>query len=170
MTILIKPLEKKYLVDAIKLGQQVFCNDDPARIASSLGNSLNPDKEETLKNLMAASIQYWIALEKHRVVGCGGYYIMLEDMDEASWLGWFFVDPEYRGKKIGLQLLEIVINDVKKTGKHYLRLYSSQNDPLEKRAQQIYKRRGFVSFREPAYNPFQKEVVTYLQLDLNKEH
>ena len=77
---------------------------------------------------------------------------------------------EYRGKKIGLQLLETVIDAVKAAGKHYLRVYFSSDSLLEKRAQQLYERRGFVPFREPAYNPFQKEVVTYLQLDLKKEN
>lgn len=170
MIIIIKPLEKKYLADAIKLGQQVFCNDDPARIAFRIEESLNPDKEAALKNLGATYIQFWIAQDNHRVIGGVGYYVQLEDIDEAAWVGWFFVDPEYRGKKVGLQLLETVIDAVKKTEKRYLRVYSSSHDPLEKRTHQLYERRGFVPFREPAYNPFQKEVVTYLQLDLKKEN
>jgi GNAT superfamily N-acetyltransferase len=170
MTIIIKPLEKKYLADTIQLGQQVFSNDDPARIAFWLEDSLNLDKEAALKSLGATYLQFWIAVDNDRVVGGIGYYVQLEDIDEAVWVGWFFVDPEYRGKKIGFQLLETVIGAVKKTEKRYLRVYSSSHDSLEKRAQQLYERRGFVPFREPAYNPFQKEVVVYLQLDLKKEN
>jgi GNAT superfamily N-acetyltransferase len=131
---------------------------------------LNPDKEDALKNLGSTYIQFWIAEEGHRVVGGIGYHVQLEDVDEAAWVGWFFVDLEYRGKRIGLQLLETVIDAVKKTEKRYLRIYSSTHDPLEKRAHQPYERRGFVPFREPAYNPFQREVVTYLQLDLKTEN
>ncbi len=170
MTITIKPLEKESLADAIALGQRVFDKDDPARIAFWLENSLNPDKEAVLKEQGATYIQFWIAEENNRVVEAVGYYVRHEDIDEAAWLGWFFVDPQYRGKKIGLQLLETVINAVKKTGKPYLRVYFTSNSPLEKRAQRIYEQRGFVPFRDPAFNPFQKEVVVYLQLDLKKEN
>ena len=86
MTIIIKPLEKKYLDDAIKLGQQVLCNDNPARIAFRIEDSLNPDKKATLKNLGATYIQFWIAEDNHRVIGGVGYYVQLEDIDEAAWL------------------------------------------------------------------------------------
>ena len=125
MTVTIKPLEKEYLADAIKLGQRVFYNDDPARIAFRLEESLNPDKEAALKKLGATYIQFWIAEDNHRVVGGVGYYVQLEDVTEAAWLGWFFVDPEYRGIILALELLETVIDTVKKAGKHYLRVYFS---------------------------------------------
>jgi hypothetical protein len=61
MTVTIKPLGKEYLADAIKLGQRVFYNDDPARIAFRLEESLNPDKEAALEKLGATYIQFWIA-------------------------------------------------------------------------------------------------------------
>ena len=169
MTITIKPLEKESLADAIALGQRVFDKDDPARIAFWLENSLNPDKEAVLKEQGATYIQFWIAEENNRVVGGVGYYVRHEDIDEAAWLGWFFVDPQYRGKKIGLQLLETVINAVKKTGKPYLRVYFTSNSPLEKRAQRIYEQRDLFRFETPLSIPFKKKWLYIYSLILRKK-
>ena len=170
MVIVIEPLKKEYLTETIALGKEVFVNDEPDKIALAIEKSLNPAKEEMLKIYGGASIQYWIAKENRRVAGAIGYYLTLEDADEAAWLGWFFVRPEARGKKMGLQLLETVIDTVTKAGKTYLRVYSSSDDPLEKRAHQIYAQRGFVPFRDPDYNPYQKGMVTYLQLNLQENN
>lgn len=164
--IIIEPLTEKTLLAAIQLGQQVFINDDPERITSALTKSLQPDQKEFLKNHGYANIQYWIVRENDQLMGAVGYYLMSEDADEAAWLGWFYVDPEFRGKRIGVQLLETVIDAVKKTGRRYLRLYSSSDDPLEKRAHSLYAQYGFKPFREPGYNVHQKGQVIYLQLDL----
>lgn len=165
--ITIEPLSEETLADATHLGQRVFVNDDPARISSVLQNSFHSDKEGFLKTHQFVSMQYWVARENDRVVGAVGCYLSAEDAYEAAWLGWFFVDPEWRGQKIGLRLLDTVVQAVKKAGKNYLRLYSSSDDPLEKPAHRLYAQYGFLPFREPGYNIHQKGQVIYLQLDLN---
>ncbi|VVB78176.1 Acetyltransferase (GNAT) domain protein [uncultured archaeon] len=76
-------------------------------------------------------------------MGITGLYELPEDEKEAYWLAWFCVDPEFRGKKLGSTLIDLMIKKAKE-GKTYLRLYTSSG-PIEKTARALYEKRGFVT-------------------------
>ncbi|MDD4309308.1 MAG: GNAT family N-acetyltransferase [Candidatus Cloacimonetes bacterium] len=52
--------------------------------------------------------QFYLILEGERVAGC--YALLVNDLisrhDLLPWLGCLFVEPEYRGKKMGSKMLE----------------------------------------------------------------
>jgi len=155
--IIIKPLTAETLEAAIALAEKSFSldfNANPNRIRTGLAATVYPDKyPERFSNRIAPEcIKYWVALENNQVVGVVGYYILTEDQADAAWISWYCVDFPHRGKKIGLQLLEFIIEKVKSLGKTYLRLLSSDT-PTEYRAHEIYKKRGFTSFRESEVRP-----------------
>jgi GNAT superfamily N-acetyltransferase len=170
MAIIIQPLSLETLEPTIALAEKCFLldfNADPSRIRTSVEAAIYPDKlTDRFRDLVVpGGIKYWVALDENRVIGMVGYYILTEDQAEAVWISWYCVDPAYRHKKIGLQLLEFIIEKAKSLGKTYLRLFSS-DIPAEHRAHEVYKKRGFVPFREPGFDQKTKTVWIYLQLIL----
>ncbi len=145
--ITIKPLTHTTLATTIELACSIFPHDDPEKIALSLTSNLVPETfEQRMAKYGAANVKFWVALENKKVVGFVGYYVLQTDFHEAAWLSWYGVAPNARGRGLGLRLLEMVIREVKALGKTYLRLYTSAEFVEEKRAQEIYKKRGFVTF------------------------
>ena len=87
--------------------------------------------------------RYWVALdENNRICGTTGLYTDDDNDHESLWLSWFCVDPDVRGKGIGKQLIEFSIEEARRCGKKYLRLYTS-DDPGEAAAQFLYEKYGF---------------------------
>jgi hypothetical protein len=62
-------------------------------------------------------------------------------------------------------LLETAITHIKKSGKHYIRLFTSEI-PEEKNAQRLYGKKGFIHFREPKFDVASQTKHLYLQLKL----
>ena len=165
-----KPLTQKTLEAAIALAEESFVldfNTDPLRIRSALEYPFYPDKylDRFGKLLAPEGVKYWIALENEKLIGLIGYYILFEDQADSAWIAWYCVDPAYRNRKIGLQLLDFIIKEVKLLNKKYLRLFSS-DIPAEHRAHKVYRESGFVPFREPEFDPKTKTNLIFLQLIL----
>jgi ribosomal protein S18 acetylase RimI-like enzyme len=90
----------------------------------------------------------WVAVdENNQVCGTTGLYTHRKDEQEANWLSWFCVAPEYRGQGIAKKLLEFSIELTKEQNKRYLRLYTS-DDPGEAAAQELYEKYGFKIVRK----------------------
>ena len=106
----------------------------------------------------------WVAInEDEEVCGTIGLYVYSKDKSEASWLSWFCVDEEQRGKGIGKILLEFSISEAKRSGKRFLRLYTS-DDPSEATAQELYEKYGFKIFKQVKYT---YGVYLYRELKLH---
>ena len=91
---------------------------------------------------------------------------MPHDKKEANWLAWTCVDPEFRGKKIGAKLIDMMIEKSKKAGKKYLRLYTTDLED-QKVARVAYEKRGFLETkreRDKEHNCY----TIYLELDLKR--
>jgi len=142
----IKHLSKENLNQAIKLVLKVFPYSEPTDEEYApkwFKASLNPAKyKKDFKEVSVTYVKYWVAIEKDKVIGAIGIYTYKKDEKEANWLAWFFVDPNYRNKKIGSKLLDYIIEKTKEQKKTYLRLFTSSN-PNEAKAQKIYDKRGF---------------------------
>ena len=98
------------------------------------------------------------------MLGTVGHYRLVQDYREALWLSWFCVAPEARGKGIGKRLLDHAINEARRKGAWYLRLYTG-SDPDEARAQLLYESRGLREVRRVRRIGYQK---IYRELDLAK--
>ena len=81
-----------------------------------------------------------------RVLGTTGLYRYTKDSDQASWVAWFCVDPEARGRGVGQALLEHTVERARRAGFRLIRLYTS-TDPNESAAQRLYERNGFTEIR-----------------------
>ncbi len=89
-------------------------------------------------------INIWVAInDQGKVIKTTGLYRYLNDEKDAGWLFWFCVAPEERGKGVGKQLLLFSIDEAKKSGAKYLRLYTS-DAPDEKKAQMLYEKYGLM--------------------------
>ena len=81
-----------------------------------------------------------------RVLGTTGLYRYSKDSHQASWVAWFCVDPEARGRGVGQALLEHTVERARRAGFRLIRLYTS-TDPNEAAAQRLYERNGFAEIR-----------------------
>lgn len=147
-------LSEKTLYEAGKLTVSVFhCNrsdeDYPPKWFKA---SLSPEEnKKSYSEFDVKNLKYWVALMDKKVVGVIGYYTLEYDEKDAYWLGWYCVDPEFRGGGIGKRLLEFIIKKTKEDGRTWLRLYTS-NEQNEKRANQIYDKLGFKSIADENIN------------------
>ena len=161
----IKPLSKQTLDDVVNLVNGVFPNQgfEPAWI--SLKGSLGMHPYDWLVHFVGRVpwLTYWVAKEEERVVGVVGHYAYKKDEHEASWIGWMCVHPDYRGRGIGRDLLYLVLEEAKRLGKPYLRLYTS-TDPNEAVANIMYDKLGFVLFGEKKARPY---TILFKQLKIN---
>lgn len=100
----------------------------------------------------ALSLEYWVAVDENGTIcGTTGLYSMKKDFDEAIWLSWFCVAPTRRGQGIGKRLIEFSIEEARRRGKKYLRLYTS-DDSNEAEAQFLYEKYGFVKTGEEKHD------------------
>lgn len=176
MNMSISPLSEETLEEAIALVVDVFDEapgglDDPRKW---LPASLHPEKyPQYFEHDQVMVPRYWVAQEpmSRKVIGVSGLFSMSHDAEEAAWLAWYCVHPDFRGKKVGSRLLDLSIEEARKLGKKYLRLYTS-NSPIEKTAQDVYEKRGLklVEFEgiEDRSSPdnIDKVTVLYRQMEL----
>ena len=138
----IKPLDKKNIRQAIKLGLKTFPwahkGDEP--LALCLKASLKPDKYiDELKEMKISSLKYYVISDDSNIIGLTGLYSYAKD--DTYWIGWTCVDESYRGKGLGKKLMRYIIRKSKRDEKRFLKLYTSnERSPI---AVQMYKKLGF---------------------------
>jgi len=148
----IKKLNKSTLDQAIKLRNQVFPILEPFE-EETIVASVYPQKYKLwYKKAEIQRLNYWLMLnEEMKVVGVVGLYTQSGDKKNRVWLGWFCVDPNYRGHKIGSKLLDFAIEESINEGYKELHLYTTRDSEYAK-ARELYERRGFVCYRETKKN------------------
>lgn len=163
----IQLLSKETLKESLKLLDSVFGDDpeDKFTYTRAFNASLGDKKYlEMYKGMTPEHLQYYVAVhEKTReVVGTTGLYAYENDIKEnIFWVGWFCVDPKYRGKKIGSMLLDFTIQKARDAHKAGLKLWTTTS-PKWDSAQILYKRRGFVvTEKEKARGQYEK---VYMEL------
>ena len=136
-------LTNKYLNSAVKLVESVFKHEDEI-IRTELEASINNKSLVSYNNHCDSdvkSLKYSIVVNnKEKVLGIIGIYTLFEDTD---WIGWYCVSKKYRGKGIGIFLLNFVIDLSKDRGKKYLCLYTS-TDKSEKKLKKFMKKMDFI--------------------------
>ncbi|MBA7660192.1 hypothetical protein ES703_68192 [subsurface metagenome] len=145
----IELLTDKTLREAVNLLNRVFQNEEEEAPGDELPASLNPKKyKDFLLETQISELRYWVAIDNTgKVVGTTGLYCYSYDEHEAYWLGWFCVHPDLRKRGIGNKLLRFSIVKARKSGKKFLRLYTSTN-PNELNAHRLYKKHGFRLFKK----------------------
>lgn len=118
--------------------------------------------DEELKNLnVKYGIPYgrlYLAYYNNELSGCIGLKKMDKQHCEMKRL---FVRPSFRGKQIGNQLIQQIINDAKEIGYSYMLLDTL---PFLKSAIHMYKKFGFYEIE--SYNDSPMSSSIYMKLDL----
>ncbi|MFI6075844.1 amino-acid N-acetyltransferase [Actinoplanes sp. NPDC051343] len=57
--------------------------------------------------------EFWVAEDDHEIIGCGALHVMWEDLAEIRTVA---VDPAFRGRKIGHQLVNRLIDQARELG------------------------------------------------------
>lgn len=156
----IEPLSKLTMKDAIRLLNNIFPLQalyERADVVLRASLALEKGRIKSwlykliLRVIKISEVRYWIIIDESsdKVIGITGLYCYKKDQNEADWVGWMGVNPNYRRLKLGNKLIDFVIVKAKNRGKKFLRLYTS-TDPNERIANIMYDRKGFRIFkREP---------------------
>ncbi len=147
MEVLIQPLDQHTLPPAITLRDQIFPNLGKYEYDTLLA-SLFPEKNSVHKKLAIKQLNYWVAIHPItlEVIGLVGLYTQVYEDDGMIWLGWYCVDPDYRGYGIGGKLIDYVIQYAKEQGKQTLHLYTTDDDEYTT-AREQYIKLGFEYYK-----------------------
>ena len=142
----IEHLDRDRLSEARKLVWRIFPLQNPFERVSfwAIANRNSPLMRGMMAFVGVADIlDFWGAIDQETgtLVGTTGLYQYTRDAAEAVWLAWFCVAPEARRRGIGSRLLDFSIEEAKRTGRKYLRLYTSDR-PGAAAAQILYESRG----------------------------
>lgn len=143
LVVRIRSLSEQTIEDTIRLGEEMFPNEKPS-VTECLKASLKTDEQDGrlfMQQHKLYSLTYFAASHADKVVGMTGLYSTKHDHEDANWLGFFCVNPEFRKKSIGKQLIEFSIYMARGRGKKFLRLYTSDS-PNEADAQKLYAKHG----------------------------
>ena len=157
MVAIVRLTEEKIL-EAVDLVNAVFPGVEGEPPKEELPSSIHPEVYPDFfsRTGIRPGLEYWLAIEGEKVVGTIGLYCYNHDAKEAYWLGWFTVAPAKREQGIGSVLLRFAIEEAKRRGKSYLRIYTGDNAE-ERAAHRLYERNGFrVTGRDP-----EAEVIYY---------
>ena len=168
--IIIEPLSKKTINGALKVLDKVFGNNlkDKVIYHNAFIGSLDMNKYKLIygKKEKPSYLQYYVARDKEsgRIFGTTGLYVNSELDTGRIGIGWFCVDPKFRGKGIGKALLDFTIEKARERRSPVLFLWTT-SDPAERLAHKMYARRGFrVIKREKS--PRDKYEVISMELKL----
>ncbi|ADR34380.1 GCN5-related N-acetyltransferase [Sulfuricurvum kujiense DSM 16994] len=153
MDIQIQPLHISTLNSVIALRDAVF-PDLGKYEYETLQACLNPVKHQVHKKLGIVELAYWTAIDPNTdsLSGLIGLYTE-NDVEDTVWLGWYCVDPQYRGQKIGSKLLAFAINEARKQNKKYLSLYTTADEEYTT-ARIQYEKIGFAHYKSVKKNLF----------------
>lgn len=101
----------------------------------------------------------YLAYVDEKLAGCVG----LKKLDEEGQceLKRLYVRPQFRGKKMGERLLDVILQDAKEIGYKAMLLDTL---PFLKTAIEMYQRRGF--YEIPCYNDSPIDTTIYMKIDL----
>lgn len=150
MEIFIQPLDQHTLHQAVALRDQIFPKLGKLD-RTTLCASLSPEKYHVHKKLGIKQLDYWVAIHSStlEVVGLVGLYTQTDDDDGMVWLGWYCVDPNHRGFKIGKKLINHAIEYAKEQEKKDLHLYTTGGDEYAT-AREQYHKLGFKHYKSKA--------------------
>jgi GNAT superfamily N-acetyltransferase len=158
-----RPLDKANVASAVALAESVFGTEAGAGPELRKAARGSPYREiESGKQILGA--RSWVVEEESsgKLLGTVGLYRTAEDGTNALWVNWFCVDPDTRGQGLGKKLMNFAIEQAKRSGRKYLRLYT-EDLPFEAAAQPLYERSGLrvvkkVPIEGTPYNRIYREL------------
>lgn len=166
----IVPLSKKNLKEAVALVVRIFNSkpDDFDAPQKWFPASLSPTtkkSKEIYKSYGTTYLKYYLGLEDGKVIGTTGIYLIEEDQTDSAWVAYLCLDPAFRGKGYGAELLDFSMNLARKMGKKYMKLYTTYNLDIKK-AMKLYEKRGFKITKIENHRNTNQEMV-FMEAKLN---
>jgi len=128
------------LVETQYLAAELFPWEHEHQIA--LTAAVAPAAHATfLRDRRLASIRFWTSLQTGQVAGLAGLYNYAAQPDE-TWLAWYGLQANARGRGKGAELLDWVIAEARVEQKRTLRLWTT-DEPEYAKATALYQTRGF---------------------------
>jgi len=151
------------LSQANQLRDSIFL-EIPSIEQNTLNASLDKDKYLTCyKDNKIKTMKYYVACTHNKkVAGLIGLYEEIGDSNDICWVGWFCVDKNYRGFKIGKDLLDFIIKKAKSIGKKYIHLYTYDDKKFSK-AKEMYINYGFKQYK-PSFKIGKKDLYFKLKV------
>jgi len=139
-------------VDENLILQEMTENDTNGAV-SLISRSMNPNEgrwaESTItfhffckKNNIDDGRRYFILRKSDKIAGMTGLHVYSWGPQDTSWLGWFAVDPDFHGQKLGYFLMEQTVKFAKANGFRRL-LVETYSDQDFAKARKFYERFGF---------------------------
>jgi GNAT superfamily N-acetyltransferase len=141
----VEPLSRENFDEAVKLANSVF-HYEKSLPENAFIASIDEEKFKELKKTGAVfgkKLEYFVARNSDgKIIGTTGLYNIEDDNSDVTWLGWYCVDPNFRGQGFGQEILDWTIEEARRRGKKYFRLYTSTR-PEEKSANLMYEKNDF---------------------------
>ncbi len=112
--------------------QTLYCNLDRFNGPASLADAM------TLSRIDLRSV--WAAMKGRKKAGILQMDLNKEAGDRAGYISFLYLNPEYRGHSLGIQLIGKAVSVYRPLGRDKLRLVCSQNN---ERALHFYQKYGF---------------------------
>lgn len=165
---MIEPLSIKNIEKTQELLQSIFpyCKSrkyPPEKsVYLSLVNDKNYFEEESIKEE-----EFFIVRSGEEIIGTTGLTVYQQDKPFSIWLGWFCVNPVFRGNGFGSQLLTWTLKRVQERRFQNLLVETSDHEN-EAEAQRLYESLGINVFKTaPAPHIGTGEnIIIYRQLSL----
>ncbi len=109
----------------------------------------DPQTDNVFKSLLNINAEYWVIDYNHKVVGGCGFFPTDGLPEKCAEIVKFYLMPTARGKGLGAQIFDFVIDRASHAG--YKRLYM-EPVPFFSRAVNLYKDRGFDFLNAPIGN------------------
>jgi len=136
------PLMPDTLVETQYLAAELFPWEHEHQIA--LNAAVSPESHTAFyRDRGLASVRFWTSIQFGQVAGLAGLYEYTAQPEE-TWLAWYGLHPDARGRGKGAELLDWVIAKAREEQKRVLRLWTTDEDEYAK-AITLYRARGFRS-------------------------
>ena len=134
------PLMPDTLVETQQLAAELFPWEHEHQTA--LNAAVAPSSHAPfLRDRGLASVRFWTSIQFGRVAGLAGLYNYIAQPEE-TWLAWYGLQADARGRGKGAELLDWVIAEARAEQKRVLRLWTTNEDEYAK-AICLYRARGF---------------------------
>ncbi|MGI6787301.1 MAG: ribosomal protein S18-alanine N-acetyltransferase [Acholeplasmataceae bacterium] len=120
-----------------------------------------PDEYPNISYQMSSkNYRIYVACDEEEIIG----YVLYQVIDDEGEVYFFTVKNEYRGKKIGQNLLDFSLNELRKEKIKKVTLETRASNVV---AQKIYEKSGFVnvSVRIRYYTDNQEDAIIYVWED-----
>ncbi len=143
---IIRPMQKS---DNKQIAYLIRCVIDEH--GASRTNSVydDPQTDNVFKSLLNINAEYWVIDHNHEIVGGCGFFPTNGLPEKCAEIVKFYLMPTARGKGLGAQIFDFVIDRASHAG--YNRLYL-ETVPFFSRAVNLYKERGFDFLNAPIGN------------------